>query len=117
MNNSDTLISVTMKWVMVDNKLKDQNKFLYEISCKGDNCMSITPSQVPVADSPVFTDMYIELYNRQEYTIKIKYTGSEKNASFRGKLIIEEEITDQKKFDDYKKERAKKINESLSKIK
>ena len=109
MNNSSTVRSITLKWVMVSNNLKKQNKFLYDISCEGDNCLSITPSQVPVADSTIFTDIYLESFRKQEYTIKLKYTGSEKNASFSGKLIIEEEITDQKKYDNYLRERSKRI--------
>lgn len=99
----------SIKWVMVNNTLKKQNKFLYELSCKGDGCAKISPSQIPGADSLAIPDIYLESGKAHEYTIRIKYTGSEKNVNFSGKLILEKEVTDQKKYEQYLRKRASRI--------
>ena len=104
----------SIKWVMVNNTLKKQNKLLYELSCEGDGCVTISPSQVPAADGLVISDIYLESGKAHEYTVKIKYDGSEKDASFTGKLILEKEITDQRKYEKYMRERANRI-ESVNK--
>ena len=109
-NNTDKVKVYSIKWINVENTLKYQNKFLYEISCEGDNCNTISPSQMPVADFPLFIDIYLNKYQKQKYTIKFKYKGKKDTKGFfKARFVVEEGITDQEKYDKFIKEEQGKL--------
>lgn len=105
-NDTDGVRAYSIKWIDVKNDAKYQNKFLYEISCDGDNCNAITPSQMPVSGFNLLSNIFVEPDSEKIYTVRITYKGKkDKKGSFKGKLILVEGVTDQVKYDDYMKRR------------
>lgn len=114
-NRGDKDYTYSLEWMEVKNTLKEQNKFLYEIKCSGDRCAELGKSGVPVASAKVYTQVLIEAHKKQTYTVTFTFTGSEKNAVFKGNLMIKPqtnekltEKTDNNKGWDYYKKRHKK---------
>lgn len=115
-NNTSNVKVYSLKWINVENTLGYQDKFLYEIKCEGNDCNDITPSQIPVFDFTLFSDIYIEMYSKQKYTITFTYKGPrDEYGYFKGKLEAQEEITNKQEYETYIKERTQKI-ESMDKV-
>ena len=87
-NISNENKTYSLEWIDIVNKLKKQNVFLYEIECSGDRCATLGKSQVPIVGITVFPQCLIESGKKQKYTIIFTYSGSEKNANFKGKLNV-----------------------------
>ena len=85
-NTSSKPVIYDLRWFKVENTLAKQDKFVYEISCKGDGCQSISPSTLPASDFPLFANIKLEGNKKHEYTISLKFKGSEKKAKFTGEL-------------------------------
>ena len=85
-NTSDEPIIYDLRWFKVENTLTKQDKFVYEISCKGDGCQSISPSTLPASDFPLFANIKLDGNKKHVYTISINFKGSEKKAKFTGEL-------------------------------
>lgn len=104
-NTSKEPKTYSLEWIDVTNTLKKQNKFVYEIKGSGDRVAELGKSQVPVADSVVFTQVLIEAEKTQTYTITFTYSGNE-DANFTGKLKVKSREANQKitKKEDKKKE-------------
>ncbi len=100
-NNTGNVKVYSLRWRNMINTIKEQNLFLYEIKCEGYECKSITPSQIPPVDVPIFSDIYLEAMQSQKYTIKFIYKGSEKGAKFSGDLVIEEGVRDKEYYKRY----------------
>lgn len=108
-NKSDKLKVISLKWDDVENTLKYQDKFVYEISCEGVKCNSIAESQMPAYSFTLFSDVYIESGYDQLYTIKFSYNGpKDDEGHFKGKFIVKEEITDKKKYEEFMEQRKSK---------
>lgn len=115
-NNTSNVKVYSLKWTDIENTLEYQDKFLYEIKCEGSNCKDISPSQIPAFDFTLFTDIYIEMHNKQKYTITFSYKGNkDEYGYFKGKLVVEEEIIDKQKYETYINERNKRV-ENMDKV-
>lgn len=99
----------SLEWSNVENSLKKQNVFLYEIKCKGDRCATLGKSQVPVASAKVFPQVLIKPGSKQVYTVKFNYSGSEKNVKFKGTLQVVSKKVDTKKLEELRKKQREKI--------
>lgn len=107
-NNSKQNKTYSLEWVDVNNTLKKQNKFLYEIECSGDRCATLGKSQIPVAGAKVFPQVLIKPGSKQVYTVKLNYSGSEKDVKFKGTLQVYSEKTS-KKEEELKNKQSEKI--------
>ena len=87
-NTSKEPVTYDLRWFKVENTLSKQDDLLYEISCKGDACQSITSSALPASDFPLFANIKLEGKKKHVYTISIRYKGkgNEKNTKFTGEL-------------------------------
>ena len=85
-NTSKKPITYDMRWFNVQNTLMKQDKFTYEITCKGDNCQTSGKLPMPASDFPIFVNTVIESKKKLVYTISIEFKGSEKNVNFTGEL-------------------------------
>ena len=85
-NTSNKPITYDMRWFNVQNTLTKQDKFTYEINCKGDNCQTSGKSPMPASDFPIFINTIIESKKKLVYTISIEFKGSEKKVNFTGEL-------------------------------
>lgn len=85
-NKSNKNITYDIRWYKVTNILKKQNDFLYEMECSGKECKTLGISQIPVVDAPVLEEIKIRPKQKQVFTIKFTYKGSEKDAKFTGEL-------------------------------
>ena len=85
-NTSNKPIIYDLRWFNVQNTLTKQDDLLYEISCKGDGCQSITSSVLPTSDFPLFVNIKLDANKKHVYTISLRYKGSEKKAKFTGEL-------------------------------
>lgn len=110
-NTTNENKTYSLEWVKVNNKLKKQNVFLYEIECTGERCATLGKSQVPVAGAKVYTQVLIGPKTKQTYTVIFTYDGSEKDVSFDGTLQVFSEKVDTKKTKEQEKEKAKKLEE------
>ncbi len=116
-NNSSEVKVFSIKWINVKNTLQFQDKFLYKLSCKGSICnQSDFPYlQVPNSDITLLADVYLEIHQEQSFFVSFVYSGFEDSKGyFKGKLVVEEGITDYKKNEEYMKQRAAK-KESMNK--
>lgn len=101
-NPTGSIQVYSIRWFDIDNTVKEQNKFLYKISCDGDHCIDDSSSQVPNTDFDLFTDLYLEAFQHQTLTITFTYSGKkDQDAHFKGNLIVREGITDQKSIKSY----------------
>ena len=109
-NTSKENKTFSLEWEGVENNLKKQNTFTYEIKCTGDRCATLGASQVPVAGFKVYQQVLIEAGKTQTYTVVFNYKGSEKKVSFQGKLkVYSEQVKEEKpKEEDIRKPEAKK---------
>lgn len=117
-SNPNKLKVISIKWSSVENTVKYANRFLYEITCEGSKCNSVSFSQIPAFDFTLFSNIYIEPGYDQEYTIKIIYNGKNDSLGyFKGEIIAVEEIADQQKYEEFLKEREskRKYRENLAK--
>lgn len=112
-NTSKENKTYSLEWVKVENELKKQNAFLYEIKCTGDRCATLGKSQVPVASSKVYTQVLIEPGKTQSYNVLFEYKGSEKDAKFRGTLQVYSEKIDKKKLEEKEKAYKEKLRKEL----
>ena len=103
-NNSDENRTYSLEWVKVNNTLKNQSNFTYDIKCSGDRCATLEKSQVPVAGSKVYTQVLIEPNKKQEYIVTFNYSGSEKDVKFKGTLQVYSEKIDKKALEEEEKE-------------
>lgn len=102
-NNTKDFKIYSLRWKNLNNTLKKQNLFLYEIKCEGDSCQTISPSQIPPSNANVivFSDIFLEMKQEQKFTIKFIYKGSEKDAKFSGDLVIEEGVVNKELYKMY----------------
>ncbi len=110
-NNSNDVKVLSIKWVNIKNTLSLQDKFLYKISCKGSICnQSDFPYlQVPNSDIVLLQDIYIEMNQEQSFFISFSYNGfGDDKGYFKGKLVVDEEVTDYQKKEEYLKQRKAK---------
>ena len=108
-NKSDELKVLSVKWIDVENTLKYKNKFLYEISCEGVKCSSISLSQMPDFDFSLFSNVYLEPGYDQYYTVKFSYIGpKDEKGYFKGKFVVKEEIADKKQYEEFMEQRKAK---------
>ena len=115
-NTSNENKTFSLEWSKVSNKLKEQNKFTYEIKCTGDRCAELGKSQIPVAGAIVYPQVLIEAGKKQVYTIKLTYTGSE-DASFTGSLKVYSEKVDEAKIKEQETKEREKMEKQLEKEK
>ena len=85
-NTSNNLVIYDLRWFKVENTLANQNNFMYEITCEGEGCQSISSSSLPASDFPLFANIKLEGKKKHVYTISLKFKGSEKKAKFTGEL-------------------------------
>ncbi len=85
-NTSDKPVVYDLRWFNVQNTLSKQDKFTYEVTCKGDNCQTSGKSPMPASDFPIFINATLEGKKKLVYTISMKFKGSEKNVKFTGEL-------------------------------
>ena len=115
-NTSNENKTFSLECSKVSNKLKEQNKFTYEIKCTGDRCAELGKSQIPVAGAIVYPQVLIEAGKKQVYTIKLTYTGSE-DASFTGSLKVYSEKVDEAKIKEQETKEREKMEKQLEKEK
>lgn len=109
-NNTDNVKVYSLKWIDVENTLIYQDKFLYEIECDGNNCNTVASSQIPIFDFTLLSDIYIEISDKQKYTITFTYKGEkDEYGYFKGKFIIKDEIINKQKYEEYIKKRNQRI--------
>ena len=104
-NKTDELKIYSLSWYNLTNSVKDQQNFLYKISCDGYDCNGFGDSQVPAFDSDIFTDVFLEPNFHHKYTITFTYNGSSNKQTFSGKLVANQNITDRAKVVEKLKQR------------
>lgn len=97
-NNSKENKAYSLEWKDVSNSLEKQDKFIYKINCTGDRCATLGISQVPVVGFQVYPQVLIEAGKTQTYTVELKYNGSEKDAKFKGQLVVYSEKSKEKQI-------------------
>ena len=85
-NKTDKQVTYDLRWYNVQNTLTKQDKFVYEITCKGEACQTIGESQMPGSAYPIFINIVIGPKKKHVYTVSLKYKGSEKKVKFTGIL-------------------------------
>lgn len=99
-NNTNKEMTYNLKWVNVSNSFNVQSDLLYSIEGEGEGASQLGTSQIPVADSPIFTAVKIEKGQTHTYTIKVWYDKSdEKNNESKSKFTgdVEVEYTNKEK--------------------
>lgn len=114
-NTSNESRTYSLEWSGVSNKLKKQNLFVYTIKGEGSKTAELGRSQVPVAESVVFTQVLIEAKKTQTYTVEFKYENNEgeKSATFKGKLKVHSEVVDKKKVKAEEKKERERIEKEI----
>ena len=90
-NKSKSKKTFNIEWETVNNTLKKQSNFTYQITGIGERAKSIGLSQVPVSPSKIINNITINPSKKQVYKIKLSYkvlNNSEKNSKFSGSLKI-----------------------------
>ncbi len=90
-NKSKSKKTFNIEWKIVNNTLKKQSNFTYQIIGKGEKAKSIGVSQVPVAPAKIIQNITIDPSKKQMYKIKLSYkalNNSEKNSKFSGNIKI-----------------------------
>lgn len=93
-NNTNDEKTYNLKWVNVSNSFNVQSDLLYSIEGEGEGASELGTSQIPVADSPIFTAVKIEKGQTHTYTIKVWYDKSDKKndeskSKFTGDVKVE----------------------------
>ena len=80
-NNTNKEKTYSLRWENVSNNFNVQSDLLYSISGEGEGASELGTSQIPVADSPIFTAVKIGKGKTHTYVVKVWYDKSNKNTN------------------------------------
>ena len=80
-NNTNKEKTYSLRWENVSNNFNVQSDLLYSISGEGEGASELGTSQIPVADSPIFTAVKIGKGKTLPYVVKLWYDKSNKKTN------------------------------------
>jgi hypothetical protein len=115
-NTNDENVTYSLEWLNVSNTFKTQSNLLYEVNPTSGTQAKLGTSQVPVADSNIFSSVVIKPGETHTYEVKVWYkdkTTGEKDSKFTGTLKVDSSgVVDKEKQE---KEMKTKLEEERAK--
>jgi len=115
-NTNKENVTYSLEWLDVSNTFKTQSNLLYEVNPTSGTKAKLGTSQVPVADSNIFSSVVIKPGETHTYEVKVWYKDSskgEEKSKYTGTLKVDSSgVADKEKQE---KEMEKRLEEEREK--